>query len=348
MASKFGYESSIFNPFLVKCNSIHNEVDPDVKFCQDIPSFDNKYYPPTEVKESFKNFFEDAVLMIRNMKKNFENFKDFYYALNLRFSIICLSETWADDIFGKNFFYQLKNYNVIHQIRNGCKGGRLCIFVHESLCYNIRKDLYTKNYGTKTLAVETDSKRSKNIVLNVIYRQPNGDLKVSENYFNDSFSKNERNDKKIILVRDFNINVLDFENNKKVKKFLNQMFSHNMIPAINKTTRVIGNTATAIDHFITNAVVDTQFKSRIIQTDLLDYFPILFALQTNENVVKKHNEHSVYKKCYDEKSTNLFKQKLHETSWDNIKNIKEPNEAYKKFLEIFSRIYQSFFSKKEN
>ena len=94
---------------------------------------------------------------------------------------------------------------------------------------------------------------------------------------------------------------MDFENNKKVEKFLNQIFSHNIIPTINKPTRVTRNTATAIDHFITNAVVDTQFKSGIIQTDLLDHLPILFALQTNENMVKKHNEHSVYKKFYDKK-----------------------------------------------
>ena len=106
--------------------------------------------------------------MIRSMKKNFENFKDFYYALNLKFSIICLSETWADDIFRKNSFYQLKNYNVIHQIRNGCKGGGLCIFVHESLCYNISKDLCSNNYDIETLAIETESKRSKSIILNVI------------------------------------------------------------------------------------------------------------------------------------------------------------------------------------
>ena len=62
-------------------------------------------------------------------------------------------------------------------------------------------------------------------------------------------------------------------------------------------------------------------------------------------MVKKHSEHFVYKR-YDEKSTNLFKQKLHETTWDNIKNIKEPNEVYKKFLEIFSCIYENFFPKK--
>ena len=63
-----------------------------------------------------------------------------------------------------------------------------------------------------------------------------------------------------------------------------------MIPTTNKPTRVTRNTATAIDHIITNTVVDIQFKSGIIQTDLSDHFPI-FALQTNENIVEKHNEH---------------------------------------------------------
>ena len=39
---------------------------------------------------------------IISTKKNFENFKYFYYALDFRFSIICLSETWTNDSFGKN------------------------------------------------------------------------------------------------------------------------------------------------------------------------------------------------------------------------------------------------------
>ena len=125
MPSRFDCESSVFNPFLIKDNSIHNEVDPDVNFFQDIPSFDTKYYSPPEVKESFTNFSEDAVSIfhvnIRSMKKNFENFKVFYNVLDFRFSIICFSEILADDSFGKNSFNHLKNYNVINQIRNGCK-----------------------------------------------------------------------------------------------------------------------------------------------------------------------------------------------------------------------------------
>ena len=45
------------------------------------------------------------------------------------------------------------------------------------------------------------------------------------------------------------------------------MFSHNMIPAINEPSRVAIDTAAAIDHLITKTVVDTQFKSEIMQTD---------------------------------------------------------------------------------
>ena len=101
-----------------------------------------------------------------------------------------------------------------------------------------------------------------------------------------------------------------------------------------KFTTVTRNKPTAIDHFIPNTVVDTQFKSGIVQTDLYDHFTIKLALQINKNMVQRHDEYFVYKRNYDKESTNLFKQKLHETTWDKIKNIKEPNEAYRKFLEI--------------
>ena len=53
---------------------------------------------------------------------------------------------------------------------------------------------------------------------------------------------------KIILAEDFNLNVLDFGNIKNVYKFLDQVLAQNMIPKINKpTTRVTRNT----NHFIT-------------------------------------------------------------------------------------------------
>ena len=68
------------------------------------------------------------------------------------------------------------------------------------------------NYDIKSLAIETKNKRSKNSILNGIYRQTNRDLKVSENYLNDFFCKNKqkkKDKKKKILVGGVDINVLD-------------------------------------------------------------------------------------------------------------------------------------------
>ena len=51
----------------------------------------------------------------------------------------------------------------------------------------------------------------------------------------------------------------------------------------------------------------------------------------------------IYKRNFNENSLNLFKQKLFETSWVNIKSISDPNEAYDKFLNYFSELYESYF-----
>ena len=63
-----------------------------------------------------------------------------------------------------------------------------------------------------------------------------------------------------------------------------------MIPTINRLTRATINTATTIDHCITKTVLETEFKSGIIQTDLSTYFFIIFALKTNESMSEKHNK----------------------------------------------------------
>ena len=71
------------------------------------------------------------------------------------------------------------------------------------------------------------------------------------------------------MVGDFNINVLDFNESKLI-------FRHGLIPTITKPTRVTTNTATAIDHIITNSVINAEFKTGIIKTDISDHFAIFF------------------------------------------------------------------------
>ena len=52
-----------------------------------------------------------------------------------------------------------------------------------------------------------------------------------------SFAKNDTVNEHIVLAGDFYLNVLDFEDNKKLQNFLNLTFRYGMIPTINKPTR---------------------------------------------------------------------------------------------------------------
>ena len=169
------------------------------------------------------------------MNKNFESFKKFYSKINFKFSIVCFSETLVDDIsFSKNSNFQLSSYQVLHQTRKNCKGGGVCVLMHENLSFKLREDLSINCDAIQSLSIEKSSTKSKNIILNTIYRPPNGDMKQCETYFKDVFSKNGKNRKNIVLAGDFKINFLYFETNKNVQDFLNLMLRYNMIPLTNK------------------------------------------------------------------------------------------------------------------
>ena len=120
------------------------------------------------------------------------------------------------------------------------------------------------------------NRQTRNIIFNVVYRPPNGDLNVCENFFKKILSDSTTVNKTFFLAGDFNINLLDFETNKKVQSLVNIMFEFSMIPTINKPKRVTKHTATAIDNIITTCIINSDFKIAIVKTDLSDRFPFIF------------------------------------------------------------------------
>ena len=83
------------------------------------------------------------------------------------------------------------------------------------------------------------------------YRLPNEDATVSEKDMKSILSKNDVIKKEVILMGDFNINLLDFDKNKRVQSFWNLMFQFSMIP-------------TAIDNIFTNIIMDNTEIKRLL------------------------------------------------------------------------------------
>ena len=74
------------------------------------------------------------------------------------------------------------------------------------------------------LCSEISTKTFKNLILSLNYRPPNGDSRLFEKHMKSILSKNEATRKEVILIGNFNINLLDFDKNKRDQSFVNLMF----------------------------------------------------------------------------------------------------------------------------
>ena len=119
----------------------------------------------------------------------------------------------------------------------------------------------------------------------------------------------------------FNMNLLDFEQNKKVQNFPNIMFGHSMMPVINKPTRATKNTAIAIDHILIISVSTTKFKTWIIKSDISDHFPIFLLADYNIHI-KETKERFIFRCDLSAISVEKFKYKLRTDSFDSIIRIR--------------------------
>ena len=183
-----------------------------------ISSLESNYLSLSEIDKSFKNFSTESFsvlhLNIRSINKNFEDFQDFYKSLNTKFSTICLTETWANDSdINHNSLFQLEGYIPVHQIRKSRQGEGIVIFIRDSLLYKLRNNLSINCEDIESLSIEILNSQTRNIIFNVIYRSPNGDLNVCETFFKKVISDSSTVNKTFFLAGNFNINFLDFETN---------------------------------------------------------------------------------------------------------------------------------------
>ena len=133
MTPDINFESLSYNLFSICESSINSEHDPYINFYQDVCSLETHYCRPNNFQNNFqcllKISFSVLYLNITSMNKNFKSFKEYYSTINFKFSIVCFSETWVDDIsFNKDSNFQLSSYQVQHHTRKNCKGGGICVF----------------------------------------------------------------------------------------------------------------------------------------------------------------------------------------------------------------------------
>ena len=258
-------------------------------------------------------------------------FRELLGSLNGNFSVIVLTESCCDEAANENSLLSLDNYYSVHQTRNNKKGDSICIYIHKQLGFKLRNDTDIFNSEIKICFVEIINSKSRNVVVTGVYRPPKGYIKVFKNYCKDFLKKKRGSSKIVFMVGDLNINSFDYDNNALVKNFFNLIFQSGFLPLIQRATRVTRTTATAIDHIITDAILESTMHSGIIKANISDHFPIFAILENSCNKNKNYKKTKITKQDFSNENIQNFQFLLENIKWDQLLPSNAPNEAYNIF-----------------
>ena len=177
---------------------------------------------------------------IRSYKKNFEELRAIITFPN-RFDIIGLSETWDSNTRPINY-QPIEGYHTIERIQGSTQNAGVAMYITDALAYKVREDLSIAKSGMNNefecLFIElAKNLQSESYIVGVLYRHPKSKVNLFIKDLNDIFSKIKNENKKLILMGDFNINLLNTVNHRNEEKFLDFMLDNFLFPYISQPTR---------------------------------------------------------------------------------------------------------------
>ena len=273
---------------------------------------------------------------------------DHYNESGSPFSIICLQETWLSaehDI----TLLKLNGYNFVYKPKVASPHGGVAYYIRDTLNFQVKQTLIDDEI-CDSLFVEIffsseDNQRTGRVILGNVYRPPR-DIIQNYNNFTTQMERTLsefRNCANVLIVGDFNIDLLKIDVKDHVNLFLETMLSQGYIPKITLPTRVQYNSKTLIDNcFIKSTNSLSETTSGILLHDISDHFPYficcnhLLLPKAKSTLVKVHTQTPAAIEC--------FKNELAQTcSMDKFCSdlSDDPNHNY----EILNNILISAFDK---
>ena len=111
-----------------------------------------------------------------------------------------------------------------------------------------------------------------NIIICIIYILPSfNSIKELSKSLIERINTIKRENKKIIIAGDLNIDLLKYSSHHTTTEFLDHMLINNLIPKITMPTRITENSSSLIDHVYTN-IDKSQCIAGTLTTDISDHY----------------------------------------------------------------------------
>ena len=207
--------------------------------------------------------------------------------VNKNIDLIAFNETRLD-LGIPDGLIQLDGYGVIRKDRSR-NGGGVCIYLRNSINYEIRSDLIPPKL--EAVCLEIMKPHSKPFVVTTICRPPNAPAEFFD-HFEKLIKQIDDENKEIYILRDLNCNLLEEKAlfNAPTNK-LNSLYElYQLSQLIKEPTRITTRSSSLIDHVVTNTPEKIS-HSGVIHTGISDYNLIyairkIKAFQKTDDVLK--------------------------------------------------------------
>ena len=291
-----------------------------------------------EITSDYPNSFLSLHLNCRSLSKNYEQIESLLLSLKHPVSVLALTETWLSNDSCKGVGFD--GYVFESKVRIDKRGGGVALAIKSDIRYFLREDLNVFDENFESLFIEV-VKRGKNLIIGVLYRPPNQSTLRFLERLKDLLPVINNEHKELILMGDFNIDLMKLDNLSCANELLELFYSFYLYPLINKPTRVTDTSATLIDNIFSN---NSCIFSCVLTTEISDHLPIL-ALFDYSNVTCYNN---MYRHEITDVNINIFVHELSLTNFDDVLfNTNDPNYSYKRFTDTFCKIYNECFPLKK-
>ena len=168
-----------------------------------------------------------------------------------------------------------------------------------------------------------------------IYRYPcMQQSEFNEEYLKPLSEKLISENKEVILLGDFNIDLLKCDSNKNVSDFLDIIYSTNLVPNITSPTRLTSRSQTLIDNIFSSIINDDCIAGNLI-SPISDHHA-QFLIIPNYTITQ-NSKKDIYKWSFKHFSSKKFITDLEKVNCDNILNVFEA-KVDKYFLNFSNEI----------
>lgn len=143
----------------------------------------------------------------------------------------------------------------------------------------------------------------------------------------------------LILLGDFNIDLIKVNSHNKTNAFIEEFFSRGLSPLITKPTRITDYSATLIDHIHTN-INNKNVIPGIIITDVSDHCGI-FSIFKNGRKKTKHKP-ALYR-SFCPNNIQMFKNTISNIDFVNVLNTDDPDTSYNNFMIKLHSVFEATF-----